>query len=455
MLGISLGGFAAIAAALSVALAGTTSPPNRYASSDSSASSGRTAAGWNSDCTLVVPENPLSAQGLATPYRLVATGRDRGQCHEADARQAAFVQATVIDSTTGALSVYNPLVVDQGSRPAVAPVVPRLPRHAVVGIWFGFNGHLLTLRSERDSLQAGRCVSGSSASAFGAFAYCNAPAFFATANWAERAGWLTVPRLGIGLDGAPCPTIRDFGFVDDNQSNGVTTSYLVDRRGRTAQWTTSNSWHLDRVATLVNSGNNPLLVSFVDKALGCTPWRARDLADPGQWATSLALDELQAARRQAAPIALVPLNGTMVLVRNAPNRLKTDFFRVGVDQPVLTWTRWTNGDANTYCGLLAKIGVWRLNLDRSLFIHATSPVRGTNLATFLSKRLVVSLADLHCRQTVQPAVSSSPTWTPTPTSSPTLNKNGDMAPQPSTLPTGMATVNKKGDSPPQPSTVTP
>src|SRR5579883_1814988 len=94
----------------------------------------------NGNCTLRVPAHPLSAQGLATPYQLSATDDDNGPCNEANVAQAAFVQAAVIDPATGQISVYNPLVIDKGTKPAVAPVVPKLPAHAVVGIWFGFNG---------------------------------------------------------------------------------------------------------------------------------------------------------------------------------------------------------------------------------------------------------------------------------------------------------------------------
>src|SRR5205823_13290258 len=68
-----------------------------------------------STCTPVVPADPLSAKGLATPYELA------GPCHETNPDTAAFVQATILDPATGAVSVYDPLVVDRGKRPAVAP----------------------------------------------------------------------------------------------------------------------------------------------------------------------------------------------------------------------------------------------------------------------------------------------------------------------------------------------
>src|SRR4051812_29101560 len=73
----------------------------------------------NPDCTLLVPPNPLSAAGLATPYQLSATNPANGPCLEADAATAAFVQASIIDPATGKVTVYNPLVLDAGTSPAI------------------------------------------------------------------------------------------------------------------------------------------------------------------------------------------------------------------------------------------------------------------------------------------------------------------------------------------------
>src|SRR6266700_3774193 len=80
------------------------------------------------NCTLIVPANPLTAQGLATPYVL------GGGCDEANKMQAAFVQGAVIDPA-GNISIYNPLVVNEDQQPAVAPVVPNIPPGSTVGIW--------------------------------------------------------------------------------------------------------------------------------------------------------------------------------------------------------------------------------------------------------------------------------------------------------------------------------
>src|SRR5947199_9201475 len=66
-------------------------------------------AAVNTDCTLIVPPNPLTAQGLATPYQFVATDRRKGPCNEANAAQSAFVEGAVVDPATGKISIYDPL----------------------------------------------------------------------------------------------------------------------------------------------------------------------------------------------------------------------------------------------------------------------------------------------------------------------------------------------------------
>src|SRR5947207_837758 len=262
------------------------------------------------NCSLVVPPDPLSAQGLATPYQL------RSPCHQTDSGQSAFVQGTIIDPATGQISVYNPLVVDQGTKPAVAPVVPKLPAGAVVGLWFGFNGDNLTLRGSEGTLARADCVNGLDDSIFGQFAFCNAGAFFTAANTAITAGKLAVPELGTAHDGSPCLSTRDFGLVDMDQSDNVTTTYLFLDDGRTSQNTAANRKSLRNKGAKVqiNGSDNALLDVFEFPALGCTPFTAPDLADPGKTATSLALNELQAAAHQAAPVALVPVNDPMTLV---------------------------------------------------------------------------------------------------------------------------------------------
>jgi hypothetical protein len=347
----------------------------------------------NPDCTLTVPAAPLTARGLAGAYQLSATNGGNGPCHERNPAQSAFVQATVYDPATGKLSVYDPLVVDAGRRAAVTPIVPVLPADAVVGIWFGYNGNNLTLRSAGDGLTVNHCVNGLGNSVFGQFAYCNGAAFYSAVKAGIAAHKLTVPALGTANDGEPCPSTRDFSIVDQDQSDNVTTRYLVTASGGTAQNTPANAARLPAATVLSNPSDNALVDTFVDPALGCTPWTARNL-DGGGTATSLALDEIQANAGQAAPVALVPLNDPMTMVGGASSVTKTNLYRVGVDQPSLP----AGQTRKLYCQDMDKIQAARLQLDLNRLSNAASPdpAAATNLLTFLGGRLSGSFQNLGC-----------------------------------------------------------
>ena len=101
----------------------------------------------------------------------------------------AFVQATILDPATGKLSVYEPLVITQGTQPAVAPVVPTLPAGAVVTIDFGFNGTNLTqVGATPNALRQGNCVDGLNGSIFGQVSFCNGTAVLPPRYRAEQDG---------------------------------------------------------------------------------------------------------------------------------------------------------------------------------------------------------------------------------------------------------------------------
>jgi hypothetical protein len=355
------------------------------------------AATPNPNCTLVVPANPLTAQGLATPYQLTATNAAMGPCHEANANQSAFVQAAVYDPATGALSIYEPLVVDMGTQPAAATVVPTLPANAVVGIWFGFNATNLTLQDSNGSLAAGNCVNGlSAADIFGQFAYCNAPAFFAAVNAGIQAGMVTVPNPGTATDGQPCLTTRDFALIDQDQSDNVPSAYLANANGQTAQFNAANQAALAGAATISNPSDNGLLDNFVDPALNCTPWKAPDLTNNNSPMAALPLDELQAAAFQGNPAALVPLNDPMTLAGGtAFSNQKTNLYRQGVDQPALP----VGESPAEYCGDMDSIQSVRLQQDVNLLINQTSPdpAAANSLFTFLGMRLQQSFGNLNCQ----------------------------------------------------------
>jgi hypothetical protein len=342
-----------------------------------------------SGCVLIVPRNPLTAGGLATPYQLKASAGGTA-CDETSSATAVFVQAAVLDPATGQISVYDPLVVNQGTQPAVAPVVPALPANAIVGIWFGSNGTNLQLQGAgRTTLRTAQCVDGVGGSVFGQVAYCNAVAFFNAANRSIADKKLTPPPLGTAGDGLTCPSVRDFSLVDQDPSDNVTTSYLVTQDGRLAQDTSANATTLTGSAAIGNGSDNRLLAIALDSAIGCAPWEAPDLADPGHMATAQPLNELQAAMYQEAPVALVPSKDPMTMVNGRPSLAKQNLYRAGVDQPREPSVASAAADERDFCRNILQIAPDRIETDRAWTITAASPDPATanNLFTFLAARL--------------------------------------------------------------------
>ncbi|MFC1405526.1 MULTISPECIES: hypothetical protein [Streptacidiphilus] len=355
----------------------------------------------NPNCSLIVPADPLTAQGLATPYQLAATDAGGGPCNEANANQSAFVEAAIL-TNNGQLTLYDPLVVDQGTQPAAAPVTPQVPAGSTVGLWFGFNGTNLTLQSANGTtaLQQGNCVNGTQGSIFGQFSYCNAPAFFQSANQEIQANMLQVPAAGTANDGQPCPTVRDFSVVDQDQSDNVVTHYIATGNGTIAQNNAASKAALQNQnpVDLANGSDNLLLTQFIDPALGCTPWTRPDQSSDGAPSAALPLDELSAAANQQAPIALVPQNDPMVLNNNNQDANKTNLYRQGVDQAAIGGA--DSGSGATYCQNFfgSANGIQRVFKDMATFQNAPSvdAAMATNLFTFLAMRANQSFTNLNC-----------------------------------------------------------
>jgi hypothetical protein len=354
----------------------------------------------NPNCTIIVPNAPLSAVGLATPYQLTATNPGEGECHETNAASAAFVQAAILDPATGQISIYNPLVIDKGSAPATgaAPIAPVLPENAVVALWFGFNGDdLIQKGASRGVLESSGCVNGLPNDVFGQFSYCNAPAFFKAAHRAIRRGQLYVPPLGVANDGRPCPSVRDFFVVDQDQSDNLPVTYLISQDGYLAQNTGANLQVLPGAKTLGNPSDNGLLDRFLDPILGCTPWTVDDLADPDQKVPGLALNELQAKLYQRFPVARIPVGDPMALdAHGSINFGKVNAYRRGVDQAEIQY-RW-QGDTARYCRQMIRIQPARLLLDQDRLISSPSPdpEAANSMFTFMAQRFAGSYDILGC-----------------------------------------------------------
>jgi len=389
--------------------------PSASGSASAAAPAAAAATAANVNCDIIVPANPLSAQGLATPYQLTGpagTSPAASGCTMTNSvNLGAFVQATILDPRTGRLFVYNPLVITQGTTPAAAPVVPRLPRHAIVTIDFGFNGTNLTqVGATPNALQQGNCVNGLG-SIFGQVSFCNGINFFNAALRLMRAGLVHVPAAGRSAKIVPtagaigtgngCPVVRNFDMVDQDPSDNVTTVYLLNpATGQTAQDTAANEANMTGNQALSNGSDNALIDRFLDPVLGCTPFTAPDLANNGAPATSQALDELLAARNQPRTVALVPENDEMVLDANGNlDPAKTNLYRAELGQaPISRITNATSSPAN-YCQNLVNIQTPFLAANQALLATGPTPVPtvGENLLTFMANRLNMSFTNLGCQ----------------------------------------------------------
>jgi len=396
--------------------ASATPCPSASGSATPSSTSTATTTAANVNCDIIVPANPMSAKGLATPYQL--TGPDGMSAEQSGCTMAnagnlgAFVQATILNTQTGQLYVYDPLVITQGTTPAVAPVVPTLPRDYVATIDFGFNGTDLTqVGATPNALRQGDCVNGQGGSVFGQVSFCNGTSFFNEAFLLEREGKLKVPSegtsskivasggsLGTGQD---CPVTRNFDMIDQDPSDNVTTEYLLNpATGQTAQDTTSTAANMTGATPLLNGSDNALLDLFLDPTLGCTPFMAPDLGNNNQPTTSQALDELLSAKNQPSIPALVPENDEMTLDGNGQfDAAKTDMYREEIGETPVDGANNEFDSPAMYCQNMVNIQTPFVQANENLLATGQSPVPavGDNLFTFMANRLSMSFTNLNCQ----------------------------------------------------------
>ena len=341
------------------------------------------------NCTLIVPPNPLTAAGLATPYQL------GDGCAMTNATQQAFVEATIL-SPNGQVTVYNPLVITKGTTAAATPAAPTIAAGSSVIIDVGFNGTNLVLQGV-GALQ-GHCVDAFGQSVIGEVSACNAVNFYTMANAEIAAGTLVIPPNGTSLDGQPCLTTRDFALIDQDQSDNVVTAYLLNGNGQTAQDTAANAAAMAASTKITNGSDDALLSQFVLPANGCTPFTAPDNTNPNGTSAAQALNELSAKQNQKGTIAVTPTNDPMTLVNAAFSVGKTNVYRSLVDQPLLAADVNATTVAMDYCQNMVNIAPARNQLDMARELNFTTPVPavGNNLATFLGNRLSMSFVNLKC-----------------------------------------------------------
>jgi hypothetical protein len=346
----------------------------------------------STNCTVSVPAHPLTAQGMATPWELGdgctwANGDSEG----------VFIDATIL-SPNGQLQVYNPLVIDQGTQPEVAPVAPTIPQGAQVILSVGYNGNALALVGP--GIRQGNCIDALGNSIINQTPQCNAVNFYQLANREIARGTLKIPAAGTGKDGQACQTTRDFALIDQDQSDNAVAHYLFNpQTGQMSQDTAANQAALTGDTLEANGSDNGLLDGFVDPALGCTPFTAPNPTNPNGASASQALNELSARVNQKGKIALVPVNDPQTLVGGQFSLSKTNLYRSEVDMPLLGSRANLDQNAAMYCQDMINVATPRLKLDADMEAGTASPVPdlGNNLTTFLAARLAGSFDNLNCK----------------------------------------------------------
>jgi hypothetical protein len=356
---------------------------------------------------------------------------------------ASFVQATILDTVTGAFSTYTPLVLDATAPfnvAAIAPTVPVLPANNIVAIYGGTNGGSATLEGVMNpdtisgnpvsSFEQGKCVNGGGASfsIFGQFFCCNCREFMDEVYNLIRAGVITegpavgaaanqVPALGVDAQGNACPTTHSFAIVDQDQSDNVPAKYLfiptnaAASTGTLAQDTVTNKATLTNTKTAFiefDNGSDEDLITLVQTAIACHPWVVQDLADPAGttfFATALT-NELQALALQAMPRAFVPANDPMVMALNTAggtpviDNSKLNAYRAAVGQASVGNV--AEGSTQIYCNNLYAVGAPAIATWLPILVQWPAPDFGLGVSNTLGGLLVgrygatVGAGNLNC-----------------------------------------------------------
>ena len=162
-------------------------------------------------------------------------------------------------------------------------------------------------------------------------------------------------------------------MIDQDQSDNVTTTYLLTANGQTAQFNAANKAAMAGAQTINNGSDNILLDGFIDPTVGCTPFEAPDLSQAGAMGTSQALDELSAAKIPAAPVALVPENDEMILVNNAFSATKTNLYRSNVGQPPISNANNAADSPANYCQNMVNVQTPFLANNQTLLAGGADP----------------------------------------------------------------------------------
>lgn len=270
------------------------------------------------NCILQLPKNPLTAEGLATPFILV-----NGNCNQTNPNHQVFVEATIFDPDTKTFGVYHPLVINEGNtfktqcvscessmdvwerntyskknmnpliwiqirlhffRYAFLPLGSRLSGRSFfwedmergiiiysVNLYFFtyITGTQPAIKPVVPTLPSNAVVGlwvrakANSVTLTGSTqtcvdASCNAHAFFSAVQAADGGQGVVIPPVGNDKFRRRCTTTRSFGVI-------VQTAYLQTNGGQFAQATEANRNALKQFSEISSGSENVRKSAFIER----------------------------------------------------------------------------------------------------------------------------------------------------------------------------------------------
>lgn len=342
-------------------------------------------------CGVVVPENPLSYQGLNTPYILKSLNNKTDDCSVLKQRSTVFIEIVIFDIVSSTFYIYNPLVVNDLGQIKNIIKTDQLPVHNVVGIWFGSNDVTFKLLDSNNSLHFGDCVDGYNNSVFGNFAYCNAKIFFETVDKYK----FYIPDIGKTINDFDCLTTRSFEFNQQYHISSVVSSYIIYQDQKVAIKSFNNlSIFEPPLYVIINKSNGRILNSYISIATRCNTFIGYDFIDQYNRKSSIVLNELQGSLDKQQ--IFIPSTHPSVMMNGYPDLNKLNLYRIGLNQPVVTGIH--INDSIIYCnGIYNKTPVFLYNhYDLLTNYNTPDDTLGNNLINVMISRFLSSWNTYDC-----------------------------------------------------------
>ena len=346
-------------------------------------------------CGLIVPENPLSYQGLNTPYILKSFTGNAADCSVLDQRTTVFVEIVIFDISASTFYIYNPLVVNRLKQIKIYDEIPQLPDQNIVGIWFGSNGVTFKLIDSNNSLHFGDCIDGYNGSIFGNFAYCNARIFFTTISKYR----ISIPNIGKTVNGFTCLTTRSFEFNEQYQISNVISSYIVLNSYKIVMKTIKNLSIFKPLFIIISKSNGYILNNYISIATGCTIFAGYDFTEQFIMKTSMILNEIYASLDVEQ--VFIPSTHPSVTIDGVPNLNKLNLYRIGLNQSTVSEIDYN--DSRLYCdGIYKKTPIF-LYKHHDLLNNYITPdeTLGNSLLNVMISRFLTSWNTYNCTEVLK------------------------------------------------------